>query len=366
MLTMLTLVAALGVADQGEIRSFVPTLLVRAKAISINRKDDPGKRNMQTTVFTIEHVFSGDRSLEGKTFQLECAIEAPVSSDAAYRVEPPPKKGEVGIWWLMIDAKTKRPVVDWYCDDWSMSAPVPAREGLDPSFSFDQPYKDTAKWAEAVEKVYHADANARVKLLKGYCSSDNRFIPGWATMLLLRNKVGGLEGFFQGLLNDQKLSVWGRCAADTALVQLEGKNWRQSKKRYEMLRKLATGELNKDEARAVAYWIAGDKELDYGVCLEFVKLGLNNDKAPPEFTSHLLNAVGQYRGAKNEDLEFDFMVELLTRGKSDEVRAFAAARLGTVVVLTKKRLARLQALRKKLDAKEFQKVTSRRLANLSA
>jgi uncharacterized protein (UPF0147 family) len=226
---------------------FHPQILVQAKAIRVvYSRDGEQPDGAQEVTFQIQHVYSGDAKLKGKTFQSGFSVawhnpENPTLS-------PPIKEGEVGIWDLSYDDDGKLTVASWNYGArsieyrWGLATPTPARK-ITAEDDYHVSYAFAVKWAGVVETIYTAAPAERPKLLRRQIFSDNPYVAAWSTLLLAQYAPADLIPYLKKIVEDPNLSVAAQVTIDHVLSTRNREKWLPSKQRAALLQRWFSGDI---------------------------------------------------------------------------------------------------------------------------
>jgi hypothetical protein len=304
-----------GILPAGDLDAvFEPSLLVRTRTLpgkELTREErkliadyysrfgvprpDPSLINPPSVVL-VEHVYSGDRSLKGRTIRVN-------------ELGPQRLIGEVRIDWLIPPAG---PAPDLYAAspryrtaflvDHGRPAgfPVPGRrvpyaEPRD-HFGTSRRYTLARQWAQVVEEVAARKGPDRVALLRRHCLHPNPHVAAWCIYLLGDYKPEGFVAFLTDLTRHKDLSIGGQVAADELLLRLARKEWYDSPARRALFHRWAGGEIidHYDYQRVVEYLdiLLQDGNIDWPAYIAFV-LAWRTQQELPWCAGHDLRTVSR-------------------------------------------------------------------------
>jgi hypothetical protein len=222
-----------------------PAILVRGKAINVEKSARGA--DWQVCTFIIEHVYTGDAALRGRTF----TVEGRAWKDLQHRTAEGPflhvpfAKGEVGIWSLQRSGE--RGELLGQVKDMRRERPVSTRRVLGETtfesevIRFQFSYDAVKRWAEIVEAVSRSRGRERIELLKKHALSTEALVSAWTVDRLADENPEGLVEFLEGLATTDEASIAAQVAADEILAKTAKDKWLASPKRLRVLERWVSG-----------------------------------------------------------------------------------------------------------------------------
>lgn len=306
----------------------------------------------------IEHVYGCDDGLAGETFTARSADRAQTRFGRTDVVRPSLHVGQKVIW-LVKEANNKRLTAqDYNYVRWPIREDAPARSGWEPA------YETIKSFAETVERVSRLDdRNDVVKELERLATDTNTYISSWAISRLSPVSLGSGEtvAFFNKLLEDDKIPIFGQVELDKAQLGLHGPEWARSEARQKLFLRWFTGAPAEHEAVLVVMRldVMTQHPLFDGFAqdavLKLVTAFAKNDKLPLQVRQRAGNILGlaAERYSEGDEKVFETAVELASSDLPEEVRVRIAHVFVRSVVLNE---ARRDALTKRFDAEKIESV----------
>jgi hypothetical protein len=224
---------------------FLPGLLVLAKAVVA----DPGETGRYDVAFEVLRVYCGAGLVPGSRFVGTFSDDRlQLNSDPSTYMDPPVKRGEVGIWWVEGGTGPHTPMLMWSGRDGGRSAgwrtvafPVPARKILATTLIA---FTEAEEWATEVERLAKATQRQRLRLWMNGAQSSNRHIATWSLKMLEENcsKSDLIERCYD-LLGAGRLSIAAEVAVEDLLCRHDARRWLASELRMKLLEHWISGAL---------------------------------------------------------------------------------------------------------------------------
>ena len=318
-------------AERASLGAHLPEYLVLAEVLA-TEETRPG---LLTSTLRIGYVYTRQKSVVGEVFRV-VSTKSGVGGSAD--LHPPLAKAEQGIWAL-------RKTQDGFVYDWSsrlLGVRLPARKGLPGR------YEAIRKLAEAVEAIDQSGAEGRTNLIKDYARSRTPEVSAWAIRLAGALGGEGLLEFLRGLVAEQNVTVSGQAALDEVLCRRD-ETWVGSEVRGQLLREWVSS----DEIGAEAA-VAKDRldvaaqrgELDEHTLLGLMKVATLNRNIPLGVRRDCCRILGtivkKSKSGKTADRSYEYLLELVTAAKDQQIRVGAAYAIRNFAPLNESRTALLK------------------------
>ncbi|HEX8204221.1 MAG TPA: hypothetical protein VF590_27330, partial [Isosphaeraceae bacterium] len=172
--------------------------LVRAQVQEV-RKDE----QFNTSILRIEHIYSGQRDLIGRTFTAYTLTGSYLSGQS---IDPQPTLGEVGI-------RSVRRVEDGITavhpggqGSFQWPSLFPARKGLHPRF------EQAETLAEVIGAASRLPVAERPAFLRRHVTSEVSEVASWAVYALAEADPAAVDALVRGLASNDRITIGGQVA----------------------------------------------------------------------------------------------------------------------------------------------------------
>ncbi|HEY2784489.1 MAG TPA: hypothetical protein VGJ05_05885 [Fimbriiglobus sp.] len=199
-------------------------------------------------------------------------------------------------------------------------------------------YKQAEEWAKAVETLAQKRVEERPGLLRELALKKSYEIAPWAIDALAADASETTSRFLDGLVSRDDVNFFARFTLDTVLVKRFGKDWKNGKRRHDMIRRM-TQTTDEVELLSVIHFLNTQSRIVQNpngfspdVAISLTASLMKNYDLPGRARIEAFRATTAI--AKREGLNekaFDAFVDRVQNDKNIGMRRFAAESIGKLI-----------------------------------
>ena len=323
------LLPALAMLADSEPGQFLPKdFLVEVQVVESRIEKDLSEVKLK-----ILHVYAGPPKLKGITFSLNKDAIAP--GPARYAPFPiydaPIEKLEKSIILVQYEKDHDIDIAPWRSAE-PRFVSLPVRD-----IKTNTRYKQAVEWAKAVEAVAQKRVEDRPALLREFALHKTTEIAAWSINALGADSSDATSQFLDGLVFRESVNAHARMTLDTVLLKRLGKEWKDSKRRLDMIRRMAQSTTDESELLSVVHFLkTGSTKNESGfspdVAISLTASLMKNSELPGSVRIEAFQATKMI--AHREGLieaGFDAFVDRVKNDKNVGLRRLAAVQIGELI-----------------------------------